>query len=184
MFNHKWFFQGKVIKIINDQVIIIWIDLGFEIWKKVQVRFNRIKSKSDPIISPDAGPSFAVKFMEQNLKGKRIYCQIFKKNYNGVSIYFAEIYTTMGDIPLRLIDINKNISNVHRIDGLINFNDTMVSQGFSIYIQSKKDLNNAKILVRNRPSRQDFKLRNNPESGHDRGPKSDSSWGGLPPQGQ
>lgn len=182
MFHHKWFFQGKVIKIINDQAVIIWVDLGFETWKKVLVQFNRIRSKSNP--GPGTGISPAVKFMEQNLKGKQIYCRIFKKDYNGIPKYFAEIYTNMGEIPLRLIDINKSISNSHRIDGLINFNDTMVSQGFSIYIQFKKDPGHAKLPLYNRSPRKNIELRNDSESSLSEKPKSDSSWGGLPPQGQ
>jgi hypothetical protein len=46
---------------------------------------------------------------------------------------------SMGDIPLKLKDINKNISSSHRIDGLLNLNDIMVSHGFSIYIQFIKE---------------------------------------------
>jgi hypothetical protein len=59
MYRHKWFFQGKVIKIIDAQTVVIWVDLGFEIWKRATVKFNRIK----PIL-PDTNP--AILFLEQN----------------------------------------------------------------------------------------------------------------------
>jgi hypothetical protein len=185
MFNHKWFFQGKVIKIINNQAVVIEVDLGFGVWKMVTVGFNRIRPKSYPaLIENHSIDSPAVKFMEQNLKGKQIYCQIFKKNYNGINRYFAEIYTQAGDIPLKLMDINKNMSNSHRIDGYINFNDVMVSHGFSVYIQFKKDLINAKFPVYDRPPRQNPELRSNPGSSPIERNQTDSSRGGYSPEGQ
>jgi hypothetical protein len=174
---HKWFFQGKVIKIIDVQTIILWIDLGFESWKKVRVKFNRIKS-----ILPDTNT--AMSFLEQNLKNKPIYCQIFKsKDYNGHDRYFAEIYTSSNGISLKLRDINKSISNSHRIEGLVNFNDIMVSHGFSIYIQFKRKNFYNEFPVYDRPPRQYSNVRNNFGNGIEQGNQTDTSRGGSSPQG-
>ena len=136
MFSHKWFFQGKVIEILNGQTFVIWLDLGFETWKKIQVRFNRLRIKE---FSDNSENTSVFKYLEQNLKGKKIYCQIFKtKDQYKLDRFFAEIYIHPGDIPLKLNDINKSIADTHRIDGLINFNDLMVSQNFATYMNFPK----------------------------------------------
>ena len=179
MFSHKWFYQGKVLEIIDGQTFVIWIDLGFEIWKKVPVRFNRLKMKdlSGPL------EAIAFKYLEQNLKGKKIYCQIFKTTGpNKFDRYFGEIYTPPGDISMKLKDINKNIADTHRIDGLINFNDLMVSQGFSTYMDFHKKGNHAQIPVHNGPARQPANVRNNSGRGLEKGPQIDSSGGRSPTQ--
>ena len=30
MYVHRWLYQGKVIKIIDGQTVILWVDLGFD----------------------------------------------------------------------------------------------------------------------------------------------------------
>jgi len=140
MFTHKWLYQGKVIKIIDGQTLIIWVDLGFDIWKKVMVRFNRIKAKG--IYTAQNTPDYTsvIKFLEQNLNSKQVLAQIFKqKDFNGFDRFFAEIYTKPDGIQLKLKDINQTIGAKDRVDGLINFNDALVSQGFATHIQFNKD---------------------------------------------
>jgi hypothetical protein len=158
MFNHKWFFQGKVIEINDGQTFTLWIDLGFETWKKILVRFNRLRIKEFPGITENTQ---VFKYLEQNLKGKKIYCQIFKtKGQNKIDRFFAEIYVHPGDIPLKLKDINKSIADTHRIDGLINFNDLMVNQDFATYIDFHNRDNDVKISLCDRPARQHSNVRN------------------------
>jgi hypothetical protein len=141
MFFHKWFFQGKCINIIDGQTILIWIDLGFNIWRRVRVRFNRIRMKAYAPDTENQSTEIAnlINYLEQNLKGKQVYCQIYKKKDRiGLNKYFAEIFIQPENLSMRLVDINRDIANSHRIDGLVNFNNLLVGQGFSAYIQFNK----------------------------------------------
>jgi len=146
MFHHKWFFQGKCTRIIDGQTALIWIDLGFNIWKKVKVKFNRIRMKAyAPALENQATEiNNLINYLEQNLRGKQVYCQIYKKKDRlGFNKYFAEMFIQPENLPMRLVDINRDISNSNRIDGLVNFNNLLVSQGFSSYIQfNKKPMSN------------------------------------------
>jgi micrococcal nuclease len=140
MFTHRWYFKGKVIKIIDGQTIEIWIDLGFDIWKKIQVRFNRLK------INPS--DNSILNFLNQYVKGKQAYFQIFKtKDFER---YYVEMYCQPGDIVIRLKDVNRSLNNPYRIDGLLNINDTIVSQKLATYFNfSKTGEKNASVNIRN-----------------------------------
>ena len=111
MYENKWIFQGKVIKIIDGQTIVVWLDLGFELWKKVTVRFNRIRAKDytfrDPKGPagkfPDNDAKESTLFLENNLKGKKVVCQITKQpGYNGFDKYFAEIFGSKDEVLLAI----------------------------------------------------------------------------------
>lgn len=131
MYEHKWAYQAKVIKIVDGQTLVIWVDLGFDIWKKVLVRLNRVKAMGpyQDIKSP------IFKFLEQNLKGKKVICHISKqKGYNGFDKFFAEIYGDPRELPLKLKDINISIKDKNRIEGYINLNDFLVGQNLATYI--------------------------------------------------
>lgn len=138
MYENKWIFQGKVIKIIDGQTIVVWLDLGFELWKKVTVRFNRIRAKDytfrDPKGPagkfPDNDAKESTLFLENNLKGKKVVCQITKQpGYNGFDKYFAEIFGNPSNFMLKLKDININMKNPSKLEGYININDLLVNQG-------------------------------------------------------
>ena len=165
MLTHRWFYQGKVVKIIDGQTVEIWVDLGFEIWKKVLVRFNRIRSKDSGLtieqgISPE--PGVGSRFLEQHLKNKDVYFQIYKKkDFNGFDRFFAEVHMTPGDLPLRLKDVNKTVNNPNRVDGLVNLNDFLVGQGLATFIQFNKEDKNVKFPVRNGFARQYTPVRKN-----------------------
>jgi hypothetical protein len=138
LIQHRWFFNGKIIKIINGLTVIIWLDLGFGTWKKQLIRFNRLKVKGIP--SQNEIDS-STKFLEENIKNKHAYFQVFKRkdyNNNGFDKYYAEIYMQPGDVPIQLKDLNKNFNNPYRIDGLINLNDVLVSQGLAEYFVFNK----------------------------------------------
>jgi len=114
--------------------MVVWLDLGFGTWKRQLVRFNRLKVK-------EPNTDTTAKFLEINIKNKQAYFQVFKKkdyNYNGLDRYYAETYMQPGDVPIQLKDLNKNFNNPHRIDGLINLNDVLVSQGLADYFMFNK----------------------------------------------
>jgi len=180
MHTHQWFYQGKVIKIIDGNSIIIWVDLGFEIWKKVLVRFNRARAK-DSYISPGKEPESTEtsRYLEQNIKGKNAYFEIFRKKvYNGFDKYFAEVYVKSSDIHLRVLDVNKCVNSQHKIDGYVNLNDVMIGQGLATPIQFPKDTYHAQNDLHDRPPRKHSEIRINTENCNGSGYQSDSSGSG------
>jgi len=178
MHTHNWFYQGKIIKIIDGNAIIIWIDLGFETWKKVLIRFNRIRAKED------SEAAYTIQYLEQNLKGKAAYFQIFKKKvYEGFNKYFAEVYVKSGDITLKLGDLNRCFNSPHKLDGYININDVLIGQGLATLLTFSKD-NHAQDNLHNRPPRKYPAIRSNPGNSAGAGNQTDSSRGGFAPEGQ
>lgn len=128
MFIHRWYFKGFINQIIDDQTMSIRVDLGFDVWKIISVRFNRLKIEE--------GKNTA-EFLKQYLVGKKAYFQIFKrKDYD---LFYAEIYCSPGDLPIQLKDLNRGLKNPYRIDGFINVNDILVSQGYASYFKFHKD---------------------------------------------
>ena len=139
MFNYRWFFKAEVSKIINGQTLILNIDLGFGVWKKVVVRLNRIQTK-DPLNARGTHPG--KNFLETTLQNKQVFCRVFrKKDLIENERYFSEIFANAVDMSLSLKDLNKSFSGQFKIDGLININDLLVGHGLASYIQPKKEPN-------------------------------------------
>jgi hypothetical protein len=187
MFKHQWFFNGKIVKIIDEQTVVLWLDLGFEIGKKVLVRFNRIKAKGSysPIINQGDAPepSATTRFLEQNIKGKTGYFHIYKKtDFNNFDKYYAEVFIQPSDIPLRLKDVNKSLTDNHRLDGWVNLNDILVGQGMATYIQFAKDNQNAKIPVHNGSAWKHSEVRDDIGNCIETRNQSNSSWSGSSSQ--
>lgn len=158
---HKWFFSGKVIKVIDDQTLELWLDLGFGTWKRIISKFNRLKSKID-LATGIVDANSTINFLEQNIKGKTFYFRMFrKKDQKGYEKYFCEIYAIPSSITIKLRDVNIAVSSSFRLDGFINVNDVLVSQGLAAYYQF--ETNHDKIPVHNRHSREYTKMPNTPE---------------------
>lgn len=140
MFSHQWFFQGKVLKIINGQLVEVWLDLGFNTWKKMTMKLNRICVDETFNNEGNLESSPATAFLEKHVKGKQAIFNVFRrKDHNGFEKFFIEIYIKSGDIILGVKDVNNMISNKHRLEGLININDLMVGQGVAYYFNFHKE---------------------------------------------
>jgi hypothetical protein len=130
----EWFFTGRVLKVINGRTIQVEVDLGFEVWKRVNIQFDRIWVDSPP---PDSGiedRSETVKFLETHLKNKDVSIVTLRKKNRFKSIYYlAEVYIAPRDLEIQALDINLALNSPFKREGLLNVSDVLVRRGLADY---------------------------------------------------
>jgi len=171
MFQHSWFFRGIVKEIIDGRTLTIWADLGFDTWKIIPVRFNRLR-----VNQPLNMDSEIVKYLQAELKRKKIYLQTTKSKGGN---FFAEIYTNDSPIEtgMSLRDLNKTLagkitpSDSGKIEGLTNINDLLVKKGLAEYAFTN-------LPVHNRSPRERGEIQQGPDFCYRAEYKTDSSGSG------
>lgn len=173
MFQHSWFFRGIVKEIIDGRTLTIWADLGFDTWKIITVRFNRLR-----VNQPLSMNTEIVKYLLTELKRKKIYLQTTKSKGGN---FFAEIYinsdNSLIETGMSLRDLNKTLagktapSDSSKIEGLININDLLVKKGLAEYAFTN-------LPVYNGSSRERREIQQGPDFCGRAGCENDSSGGG------
>jgi hypothetical protein len=148
---YQWFFQGIVQDIVDGRTLVISVDLGFQTWKAIPIKFNRLRilSSNDQLYC----------FFRDHLKDKRLYFHTIRnKDRFGGERFFAEFYIDLENFPvikeksLSLREINLTLAtekmkpeSTGKVDGLININDFLVRYGLAEYVDN--------IPLRHGPSR-------------------------------
>lgn len=169
MFYHRWHYHAQVREIINPGAFRAWVDLGFSTWKRVVLRFNRIRIKDFPV--DEKNP--VIEFLEGTIRNKEIYVRVFKKSRQVNDLFFAEVYISPDKMQhLNLKDLNRTLSDPYKIDGFVNINDILVSHGYATYYK-----NDNEISIHNGLARDNGEVRSRFENGNGKRYKTDSYRG-------
>jgi hypothetical protein len=180
MYNYQWFFQGTVQRIIDGRTLDVSINLGFHVWKIIPIKFNRLR-----IFVPNERLYY---FLNENLKGKKIYLNTIKnRDRFGSEKFFAEIFIDSEIFPiaedkeelLSLRVLNRTLATgvrpiTNKTEELININDFLVKQGLAEYVESPQ------IPLCNRPPRGPEEISDGTEDGQKTKDANNSSWGRSP----
>jgi hypothetical protein len=137
MFHHRWHYHAQVREIINPASFRAWVDLGFSTWKRVVLRFNRVRIKEFP--ADQKNP--VIEFLEKTIRNKEVYVRVFKKTRTIHDLFFAEVYASPENMQrLYLKDLNRTMSNPYRIEGYVNINDILVGHGYATYFKNENEI--------------------------------------------
>ena len=112
-------YSASLSKVVSGDTIDVLVDLGFDIFKLVRVRMDRIKGFSTKSTDPEEKQlaGYSIRYLKKMLTSKELLIQT-RKNLNIYDMYFAEINVKIGEEIININDVLIDVGYAEPIDDL------------------------------------------------------------------